>query len=93
MAVRYPKGVCQTCPKPTPTPVPAAKIELRSYHSVPMDESLRLWRHILFGTTTCVSIIEGYAEQGLPGNPIDGVKHLRDRLNTLIQKLETPHAS
>lgn len=56
------------------------------------SESERLWKHVLFGTGTCIGMIEGYTALNLPGDPRAGLKKLRDRINTLITKHEAKHA-
>jgi len=33
-------------------------------------EAERLWRHVMFGTGTCVGMIEGYLNIGMPGDPL-----------------------
>jgi hypothetical protein len=47
-----------------------------------------LWKHVLFGTGTCISMIEGYAKAKLTGNPLKGLLQLRDRLNRVIALYE-----
>jgi hypothetical protein len=51
-------------------------------------EGERLWKHVLFGTMTCVTMIEGYAELGMPGDCVQGVTILRDRLDRVLNKLK-----
>ncbi len=99
MAVRNKKR-CSTCPAPKPKVVvqtervDAGAYPLEAKPNAPnltyeVSEALKLWKHVLFGTSTCISMIEGYANLQLPGDPLEGVTHLRDRLNQVIQKLES----
>lgn len=87
MAVRNKKKPCTNCPKPKPT-VKSVVVQPLAVFNVEMDQGLRLWKHVLFGTGTCIDMIEGYMKGNLPGDPIDGVKHLRDRLTQIINTLE-----
>ncbi len=81
---------CKTCPgsgnaqtesKPESKPVTAC------------SEATRLWRHVTFGTATCVGMIEGYADLEMPNPPIADIRKLRDRLDQLIKTLEAKHAT
>ena len=53
-----------------------------------VGEGMRLWSHVLFGTNTCVSMIEGYQQLGMPGDPLPAIIQLRDRLSNLIHTIE-----
>jgi hypothetical protein len=52
-------------------------------------EGERLWKHVLFGTMTCVAMIEGYADLAMPGDCVQGVTLLRDRLDAVLTKLKS----
>ena len=82
-----PDDVQQTPLKPTP---PAASMTLAI--TTP-GEGERLWKHVLFGTSTCVSMIEGYAALDMPGNPTAALVALRDRIQKVLLKYEEPHAN
>lgn len=56
-------------------------------------EGQRLWKHVLFGTSTCVSMIEGYAALDMPGNPKEALVALRDRIQKVLLKYEEPNAN
>lgn len=96
---------CRGCPDSPPavaTPVQdattkiAAKIAGRQLDPnliTRQGESDRLWNHVLFGTATCVGMIEGYAELGLPGNPVPQIAELIRRLANVAQKYENPDAN
>lgn len=49
-------------------------------------EADRLWKHVLVGTSTCISMIGQYQSLGMPNMPIEGVTQLRDALNTILEK-------
>lgn len=91
MPPRNRKPPCHNCPpakerQPKLPSQPAkAPAEVRDFGT---SEALRLWNHILFGTGTCVGMIEGYTALNMPGDPLDGIKHLRDRLTTIINTHE-----
>jgi hypothetical protein len=51
-------------------------------------ESELLWKHVLYGTETCIWMIEGYVDLKLPGNPVDRLTKMRDRINRLIERYE-----
>jgi hypothetical protein len=55
-------------------------------------ESDRLWNHVLFGTATCVGMIEGYVALGLPGNPQPQIVELIRRLSNVVKQLEDNNA-
>jgi hypothetical protein len=86
------KTPCRFCPEPTqtlkPTPVPET---MRLAITTP-GEGERLWKHVLFGTSTCISMIEGYAALDMPGNPQAALVALRDRIDKVLSKYEEPHA-
>jgi hypothetical protein len=72
-------GKCKTCSG-------AAKIDTLLLTSE--TESSRLWRHVTFGTMTCIGMCEGYLNLGLPGDPTPELVAMRDRLNNIILKIE-----
>lgn len=43
---------------------------------VPAEEGARMWRHVLFGTGTCIGMMHGYAEQGMPGVDVEQIQAL-----------------
>jgi len=93
MPPRNRRPPCHNCPKAVapkttpklPTVQAAASTPAMDF---PTSEALRLWNHVLFGTGTCVGMIEGYAALNMPGDPLAGIKHLRDRLSTVIHIYE-----
>jgi hypothetical protein len=56
-------------------------------------EGQRLWKHVLFGTSTCISMIEGYAALGMPGDPCCALTEMRDRLTKVISNIEGTNAN
>lgn len=72
-------------PKRTPKQPPQPAAAVTPLVGFPDSEALRLWNHILFGTGSCIGMIEGYTTRNLYGDPLEGIKHLRDRLNAVIQ--------
>lgn len=56
--------------------------------SLPEQEGLRLWKHVLFGTTTCAKIIAGYALQAMPGDPREGIQSIIDILKQALVDLD-----
>src|SRR5688572_5371260 len=50
----------------------------------PEDEYIRLWRHVLYGTGTCLGMIEGYTRLNMPGSVLEDLYKLRDQLNSII---------
>lgn len=101
MAVRNAKSKkpCGDCPQPKatispattrpPEPIQSRGAQVKIMYSLPMEEGLRLWKHVLFGTSTCIAMIEGYALLGMPGDPLDGLTQMRDRLSKVITHFET----
>lgn len=88
MPPRNRKPPCHNCPKAKPTPPAPPATPPTPPVEFSHGQSLKLWNHVLFGTGTCIGMIEGYTDLDMPGNPLDGIKHLRDRLNQLIKKHE-----
>ena len=91
---------CRNCPEETqvtPTPVADAASKavgqlakaLLDPRLVSVDgEADRLWKHVLFGTGTCVGMIEGYVNLEMPGNPLPHLHNLAGRLIAIIEMLE-----
>jgi hypothetical protein len=103
MVVRN-KRPCANCPPPKhdfvapsaarpPGPTPTFQNgSVKIAMSVSEEEGLRLWKHVLYGTSSCIGMIEGYSLLDVPGNPLEALVQMRDRLNTLISKHEGKHA-
>jgi len=51
-------------------------------------EAERLWRHVLFGTGTCVGMIAGYVEIDMPGDPLPQLEALANRLSQIIETVK-----
>lgn len=88
MAVRN-KRPCKNCPQ---SPDGEQKVNAKGINYTvtyvgPQDQGEKLWKHVLFGTGTCINMIEGYAKMQMPGDPLPGLKELRDRLNVIIETL------
>jgi hypothetical protein len=82
---RGPEVPCENCPQPEPY----QNGRVLSPGLVTLEaENERLWNWIFYGTSTCVSIIQGYYDMGMPNIPVDQVIHLRNRLDTLLQKVQ-----
>jgi len=47
-------------------------------------EAERLWKHVLFGTGTCVGMLSGYTALELPGDPLPHLYSLAERLHEII---------
>jgi hypothetical protein len=98
MAVRY-KGRCRFCPDHPPaqplkaTLKPKPDTSKAALSITTPGEGQRLWKHVLFGTSTCISMIEGYADLGMPGDPRNALIEMRDRLNQVISNIEATHAN
>lgn len=91
MAVRNKRIKCRrgNCPEKVTSPAQAKAAPTVSVLKITSEgEGERLWKHVLFGTGTCVGMIEGYAALAMPGNPLEAIVSLRDRLNKLIHKYE-----
>jgi len=91
---------CTDDKPPTPTPVKDATVKVyNKYSGRKLDEALltrsgesaALWNHILFGTGTCVGMIEGYTRLGLPGNPAPQLRDLIARLEGVAALYESKH--
>lgn len=91
---------CRGCPegKPaSPTPVKDATTKVHDKLSgrkldatlvTRSGESDALWNHVLFGTGTCIGLIEGYARLGLPGNPAPHLREMIARLERVAAAFE-----
>jgi hypothetical protein len=87
---------CRRCPDPpAPKALPVstaaaekAAAKLAGTSLTVASEAERLWSHILFGTGTCVGMLQGYADLDMPGDPLPGLRDLRDRLNRIIKHRE-----
>src|SRR5262245_46588483 len=89
---------CRNCPEARLTPtldaVAKAVAPPRPSRPAPVlaitsaSEGERLWRHVVVGTSTCISMIEQYDALDMPGINVPNLRSMRDRLQTLIQKHE-----
>lgn len=84
MAVRHTRR-CKNCPQPEPQFVGQAP---RIVHITLQSEGEHLWKHVLTGTSSCVSMIEGYAAGSMPGLSVPELETLRDRLDQVINNYE-----
>ncbi len=87
------KTPCRFCPEETGvTPLkPTPNVATMTLAITSPGEGERLWKHVLFGTSTCVQMIEGYAALDMPGNPKEALVALRDRIQKVLLKYEEPH--
>ena len=91
MPVRNPRrrgnqgGNCPECPKSTKESQPAPIIDPEQFTQA---QGERLWKHVLTGTAFCVSMLDGYVRQQLPGDPREAIYGLITRLKHLIEHLE-----
>jgi hypothetical protein len=97
MAVRF-KEKCRFCPDAQPAnSTPKLKRKPNTTNTIlsisTPAEGQRLWKHVLFGTSTCISMIEGYAALGMPGDPCCALKELRDRIGNIIANIEGTNAN
>lgn len=74
------KKECKNCPD--------ENVQLDPVLLSSKTEADRLWKHVTFGTMTCVAMCEGYAKLGLPGKPTGELRKIRDRLSQIISDLE-----
>lgn len=81
-----PQKNCPTCP--TSRAMAAASPPARTLAITSQGEGDRLWKHVLFGTMTCVTMIEGYVDLGMPGDCAQGIATLRDRLDAVLTKVK-----
>lgn len=90
MAVRNARKRCRgrNCPDAPQVKMAAQPTAMLNITSD--GEGMRLWKHVLFGTGTCIGMIEGYAALGMPGDPYEALCQLRERLNQVISTYEAP---
>lgn len=55
---------------------------------VPEEEGAKLWRHVLFGTGTCIGMMHGYAESGMPGVNVEQLQVLIVSLDKIIKRVQ-----
>src|SRR5687768_6938558 len=92
MAVRETRPPCPTCPERRSEQVAEAVNHPRVLAITSQGEGERLWKHVLFGTQTCLGMIHGYAELEMPGDPLPALCQLRDYLSNIISILESRNA-
>lgn len=80
------KRPCPNCPPEVNNRQPTREIMSAT------GQGTALWSHVCIGTGTCISMIEQYAAGGLPGDPLKSLISFRDRLQTVINKLEASNA-
>jgi hypothetical protein len=105
MSGRRNKRRCRNCPDAQPAAVQpvqvaatqiATKLAGKKFDNNLLTrpgESDRLWNHVLFGTATCVGMIEGYVALGLPGNPHPQIVELVQRLVNVAKQIEESNAN
>ena len=86
MAPRH-KPPCSNCPKKT-TPPPQQPAAKQAVLRTSQSEGERLWKWILFGAGTCVSGIEDFAKEKMPGLDTSQLMVLRDRLTEVLNTYE-----
>lgn len=87
---------CATCPSARQKKTQSSTSTAQPHLAITMPgEGERLWKHVLFGTSTCISMIEGYAALDMPGDCQNTIASLRDRLNAVLNNLveRSPHVS
>lgn len=57
-------------------------------HLLPAEEYEKLWRHGLVGTSSCVGLLEGYSDIGMPMVPVKQIRELAERLLRIVEKEE-----
>jgi hypothetical protein len=87
MAPRVRRG-CRNCPRKPDAAKPQSTAPPRVLAISGESEGLRLWNHVLFGTGTCISMIEGYQASHMPGQPQNQIRQLIQRLQRVLQKFE-----
>lgn len=75
---RQQKCACPAKPKPASRLAPVLAITTDG-------EADRLWRHCLVGTSSCVAMIEQYADLGMRKMPIQKIEALRDWLTKIVE--------
>ena len=82
---------CKNCPPPKKTAPPSQQPATKqAVLRTSQSEGARLWKWILFGTATCVSGIEDYAKDGMPGLDKTQIMVLRDRLTEVLNAYPNP---
>ena len=86
---------CRGCRQPKkekpPKPPKPPKERLPAVLMIAEDtEGTRLWHWLYVGTLTCVQTFERYAQVNMPGANVKELTDLRDRLNKLLEKYESP---
>lgn len=89
MTVRNARKCRRNCPEPPVVTEVKASPSPRVLNITSESEGERLWHHVLFGTGTCVDMIEGYHAANMPGNPLERIKSLSGRLQAVINTIET----
>jgi hypothetical protein len=87
---------CRNCPEPVQPSQQAANNAASKLASARLDPQIvsmagegdRLWRHVCFGTGTCIGMLEGYAALNVPGDPLPQLYSLAARLAGVIQNIE-----
>ena len=89
MAVRNARKCRRNCPD-QPAEVQVESLITPMVHAITSEsEGNRLWKHVLFGTETCINMIEGYHTSNMPGQPLETIKRFSNRLNKIIKAIET----
>jgi hypothetical protein len=70
---------CPDCPDPTTTKPPVAKVDLLQ------QEGQTLWNRSIFSVGQQLDTMIGYVALDVPGNPIKGLRVLRDKLDGLLK--------
>ena len=55
-------------------------------------EGQKLWNHVLFGTGTCIGMMQGYANLGMPGDPLPQLRDMNSMLTEIIKQVEKQNA-
>lgn len=93
---------CRGCPPNPPAPstitVAADKSRRADAKVDPViintpGEGQKLWSHVLYGTGTCLGMIEGYYNLRVPGDPLPGLLELKKRIDYLIDKIQHANPS
>lgn len=94
---------CRNCPDSPQAPaLPIKSVQIAEQKPVTIlspkiidseSEGLRLWNHVLFGTFTCVDMIAGYANLGMPGDPAPKIRDLIGRLTAVLKQVENKNAN
>lgn len=71
-----------------PTPANVMLKRHATKETISEREGKRMWSWMLHGLKTCTSFVEGYVALSMPACPIDELRSIRDRLNTMLEKVE-----